>query len=151
MSIDAARQWLIIASIAVTGAELIFFLIAPATGFPLSFPKNLDILQTILPVFLGYLGAAAHFIFKNPVPSVAAESQFLGLMVKGPIIVYALAVIAALAAFGYSNRTGAVIGSGMSVDNLTTALAITLGLLTASTSVIVSYLFVAAPQSQQNV
>jgi hypothetical protein len=148
MSINAARQWLIIASISVTGAELIFFLIAPSTGFPLSFPKNLEILQTILPVFLGYLGAAAHFIFKNPAPPVTAQSQFLGIMVKGPVVVYALAVIAALAAFGYSNRIGAAIGTGMSVDNLTTSLAITLGILTATTSVVVSYLFVADPPNR---
>ena len=64
-------------------------------------------------------------------------------MVKGPIVVYVVAVIAALAAFGYANRATASVGSGMSVDNLTTALSLTLGLLAATTSVIVSYLFVA--------
>ena len=58
------------------------------------------------------------------------------------VIVYCLAVLAAIAAFGYSNRVGAPIGSGMSVDNLATSLSISLGLLAATTSVIISYLFV---------
>ena len=133
---------MIVASISITGLQLIFFLIAPAVSFPLTYPKNLDILQMILPVFLGYLGAASHFIFKNPAPVVEAQNTFLGLLVRGPVIVYCLAVLAAIAAFGYSNRVGAPIGSGMSVDNLATSLSISLGLLAATTSVIISYLFV---------
>jgi hypothetical protein len=32
-------------------------------GFPLTYPKNLELLQIVSPVFLGYLGAATHFIF----------------------------------------------------------------------------------------
>ena len=63
MTTDQARRWMIVASISITGLQLIFFLIAPAVSFPLTYPKNLDILQMILPVFLGYLGAASHFIF----------------------------------------------------------------------------------------
>ena len=59
-----------------------------------------------------------------------------------PITMYACAVIAAFGAFGYSDRAGAPIGSGMSVDNLTTAISISFGILAATTGVIISYLFV---------
>lgn len=143
MDTDYARKWLIVSSILITGVQVIFFLVAPAVGYPLEYPKNLEILQLILPVFLGYLGAAAHFVFKTPVPSVPAQNQFLGLLIRGPILVYVLAVLAVVIAFGYSNRIGAPIGPGMSVANLTTALAIALSILAATTGVLSSYLFVA--------
>ena len=143
MDTDSARKWLILSSILITGAQVIFFFIAPAVGYPLAYPKNLELLQMISPVFLGYLGAASHFIFKTPAPSVTAQNQFLGLLVKGPILVYTLAVAAVLAAFGYSNRFGAVVGTGMSADNLATSLSIALAVLAATTSVLTSYLFVA--------
>jgi hypothetical protein len=96
----------------------------------------------VTPVFLGYLGSASHFVFMIPPPSVPANNQFLGLLVKGPIVIYACAVVAALGTFGYSNRTGAPIGSGMSVGELSIAISIALGILAATTGVIISYLFV---------
>jgi hypothetical protein len=142
MTADRARKWLILSSLIITGAQLIFLLIAPVMGFPLNYPKNLDLLQIVTPVFLGYLGSAAHFIFMTPPPAVFANNQLLGILVKGPIIIYACAMIAAFGAFAYSNRAGATIGNGMSVDNLATAISISLGILAATTGVIISYLFV---------
>ena len=143
MTADQARQWLIFASILITGVQLTFFLTAPAIGYPLTYPKNITILQMTAPVFFGYLGAASHFVFANPAPSVAAPNQLLAILVRGPIVVYSLVVAAVTGAFGYSNRAGASIGDGMSVDDLANSLSIALGLLAASTSVITSYLFVA--------
>ena len=141
MTTDEARRWLIIASLSITGIQAVFLVIAPTVGFPLEYPKNLDLLQMVSPVFLGYLGSAAHFVFKTPTPVVPANNQFLGLMVKGPIIIYAVVVTAAFGAFGYSNRVGATIGSGMSPDNLGNALSIALGVLAVTTGVISAYLF----------
>jgi hypothetical protein len=97
----------------------------------------------VSPVFLGYLGSAVHFIFQRSVPDVPVQNEFLGILVKGPIIIYTVAVISALAAFGYSNRVGAEIGSGMSEDALSTTLSLSLGVLAVTTGVITSYLFVA--------
>ena len=141
MSMEAARKWLIVASLAITGFQMMFFLIAPSFDFPLTYPRNLDILQIISPVFLGYLGSASHFIFKPRSAVVSVENQYLGLLVKGPLLIYMLVVIGAIVAFGYSNRYGAPIGSGMSVDNLSTALSLALGLLAVTTGIISSYLF----------
>ena len=124
---------------------MLFLFVCPVFGFPLEFPKNLDLLQIVSPVFLGYLGSATHFIFQNPVKPVPVQRQFLGLLVKGPIIIYVLVVIGAIAAFGYSNRINAAAGSGMSVNNLATALSIALGLLAVTTSVLSAYLFVSPP------
>lgn len=148
MTIDAARRLLIMWSLLITGVQMIFLLIAPVINFPLSYPKNLDLLQMVGPVFLGYLGAAAHFIFQNPAPAVPVQKQFLGLLVKGPLAIYVLAAGSSLGAFAYANRAGVPLGSGMSVGNLATALSLSLGVLTVTTSVISSYLFV-APSSGQ--
>lgn len=143
MTVDSARRWLILSSLVITGGQMVFLLAAPSFGFPLIYPKNLDILQIISPVFLGYLGAASHFIFQNPTPPVPVQNQFLGMLVKGPIIIYALVVIAALGSFAYSNRVGAPIGSNVSLENLATALSLSLGILAVTTGVVSSYLFTA--------
>ena len=143
MTIVQARKWLILSSLIITGSQVIFLFVAPALEFPLSYPKNLDLLQIVTPVFLGYLGSAAHFIFMTPPPKVPANNEYLGLLVKGPIIIYACAMVAAFGSFAYSNRMGAPIGSGMSVDNLATAISISLGILAVTTGVIISYLFAA--------
>lgn len=149
MTIDNARKWLIASSLIITGVQMVFLLVSPVIGFPLSYPKNLDLLQIISPVFLGYLGSASHFIFQNPVPQVPMQNQYLGLLVKGPLVIYVLAAGGSLAAFGYSNRVEGSIGAGMSVDNLSTALSLSLGVLAATTGVLSSYLF-ATPNGPQN-
>lgn len=141
MTINSARKWLIISSLVITGVQMIFLLTAPVFSFPLTYPKNLDLLQIVLPVFLGYLGSASHFIFQSAAAPIQVHNQFLGLLVKGPIIIYVLAVAAAFGSFAYSNRIGAEIGAGMSVDNLATALSLALGLLAVTTGIINSYLF----------
>jgi len=143
MSVTTARKWIILASLIITGAQILFYLIAPAIGFPLSYPKNIDLLQIVTPVFLGYLGAATHFIFQNTAPQIPVQNEFLGMLVIGPIVIYAVVTIGSLLAFAYMNRAGVPLGSGMSVDNLATALSLSLGVLAVTTGIISSYLFVA--------
>lgn len=142
MTLTGARKWIILSSLAITGAQIIFLLTAPAFGFPVEYPKNLNLIQIVSPVFLGYLGSASHFIFQNPAPNVPVQSEFLGMLVKGPIIIYVLIVTAAFVVFGYTNRAGAEIGTGMSIDALGTSLALALGVLAATTGILTSYLFV---------
>jgi hypothetical protein len=142
MTSDQGRKWLIGSSLLITGAQMTFLLVAPAFGYPLIWPNNLEILQILTPVLLGYLGSASHFVFMTPPPQVAVNNEFLGMLIKGPIAIYVVAMIAAFGAFGFSNRAAATPGTGMSVENLSTAVAICLGILAATTGVIVSYLFV---------
>lgn len=142
MTTDYARRWLVLASLVVVGAEAVFLVIAPVLDYPLEYPKNLNLLQIVTPVLLGYLGSAANFVFMTPAPQIQANTQLLGLLVKGPVIIYVVVITAAFVAFGYSNRSGAPIGSGMSVDSLNMAVSISLGILSATTSVIVARLFV---------
>jgi len=142
MSIDAARKFLIVSSLLMTGGQLMFLLMAPAFGYPLIYPKNLQILQIVSPVFLGYLGSASHFIFQTPAPEVPVQNQFLGMLVKGPLAIYFFVVVGMLTAYGYTNRVAAAIGEGISSEDLATALSLALGVLTVTTGVISSYLFV---------
>lgn len=142
MTISSARKFLILYSLVILGFQMVFLIASPSIGFPMEYPKNLHLIEIVSPVFLGYLGSAAHFVFQNPAPEVPVQNEFLGLLVKGPLIIYALAVATALGAFAYSNRVGAEIGSGMSEDALGTALSLALGVLAVTTGVITSYLFV---------
>ncbi len=139
MTHDSARTWLILSSLVITGLQMVFLLVAPYVGFPLESPKNIQILQNISPVFLGYLGSAAHFIFKTQEPPATKPNRHLGLLVKGPLCIYVLATLAAFVAFGYSNRQAS--SSGMEVESLSTSLSLALGVLAVTTGVLSSYLF----------
>jgi hypothetical protein len=141
MNIDAARKWIIVASLIITGCQLTFLICAPAAGYPIEYPKNLELIRIVSPVFLGYLGSATHFVFNSTKSEVRIRNKFLSILIKGPIMIYVLVVVSAFFSFGYSNRSNAEIGTGMSVDDLSTALSFALGVLAATTGVITSYLF----------
>ena len=98
-----------------------------------------------MPVFLGYLGSAVHFVFRNPKESSESklhpDRQLLGLLIRGPVIVFGLATVAALVAFGAANRRNGPPGSGIGLDTLASILAVVIGLLSATTGAAVSYLF----------
>jgi hypothetical protein len=145
MTIQKARVWLVHTSLATTAAIFVFFLIAPTIGYPLTFEQAVRLIEIILPVFLGYLGTATNFIFGGshgePKTGTKNLNELLGILVRGPVIIFLLVSSAALIAFGISNGATASQGSGMSLDVLAGVLAAALGLLTISTSVLVTALF----------
>ena len=144
METDAARAWLIKASLAATGVAFVFYLIAPACGYPLTYDQTPRIFEVILPLFLGYIGTATHFLFHQGTRRAApitVSSPLLRLIIQGPIYVFAFGWLAVTIAFGLSNRVEAASGSGMSIDQMAAFLTSLLGLLAVSTGVAVSYLF----------
>jgi hypothetical protein len=145
MKIDKARRFLVIASLFFTGGTFVFFLVAPAVGYPLTWDQSSRVFEIILPVFLGYLGSATHFLFhggQNPRSiELKDESGMLGLLIQGPLWVFGIATVALIFAFGYTNRGSAPSGSGMSVDALAGSFTAVIGLLAVTTNVAVSYLF----------
>jgi len=145
MTKQAARIWLIKASLSITGVTFVFFLLSPALGYPLSFEQSIRLLEIVTPVFLGYLGSATTFLFGKETQmsdvTIRGPKELLQLLVKGPVYVFGIATLAAMVAFGYSNRTDALSGSGMSVDLLAGGISAALGLLAVTTNIIVSYLF----------
>ena len=144
MNADKARIWLIRWSLITTVSTFVFFVLAPVFGYPLKFSQAINILQIILPVFVGYVGSATQFVFRRQQglavinPSVA---PFIGLLVKGPVVGFAIMIGAACVAFGSANRHDALAGEGMSVDALAGVVTLALALLTVSTNAIVGYLF----------
>jgi hypothetical protein len=146
MTVESARKWLVVSSLSTTGVMFLFFLLAPAVGFPLLFAQSLRILEVILPVFLGYLGSAASFVFRSSsgadeVGFRKSASSLIGLLIAGPIVIFAVSLLAIILAFGITNRPGAPPGSGISVDQLTAGVSVILGLLVVTTNVAVGYLF----------
>ena len=145
MTIDAARRWLIGASLIATGAIFVFFLVAPAVRYPLTWEQSVRVFEVVLPVFVGYLGTSTHFLFHGRTKAREVQlqdsSQILGLLIKGPIVIFGLVSVSILFAFGFSNRSGASNGEGMSVDTLSWAFTAVLGFMAVTTNVAVSYLF----------
>lgn len=142
--VTAARQWLVCASLAVTMADLAFFILAPVFGYPLEYPQNLRVMQIVLPVTLGYLGSMTHFLFQTRAKSVRISAHampFLEILVKGPVVIFAVVSAAAIVAFGYANRRSALPGTGLSIDHLSLALTAALSLLTVCTNGVVAFLF----------
>lgn len=141
MTLHQARKWLIVSSLVITGLNFVFFILSPTLGYPINIDQAISIMKIVLPVFLGYLGNATQFVFTPAKTPVHANLEYLNLIVIGPIVIFGLATIAAIIAFGYSNRLAAPPGSGMSVDTLSGIITAALGLLAVTTNVVVSYLF----------
>lgn len=141
-----ARLWLVAASLLTSASLIVFFLLAPAVGYPLEFSQSLRILEIVLPVFLGYLGAAALYVFRassadDDVVFRPAALPLVTVLVKGPVLIFAIAAVALLVAFGITNRQNAPPGSGIGIDQLAAGMTAILGLLTVTTNVAVAYLF----------
>jgi hypothetical protein len=147
MTADEARRWLITATLILMTATFVFFIVAPVLGYPMLWQDAIRIFEIVLPVFLGYLGTAAQFVFQNMARKhvggiqASATNPFLGRLIRGPIVVFGIALASLLTAFGYSNSQYASSGSGMTIDTLAWGITAALGLLNVTTQVAVSYLF----------
>jgi hypothetical protein len=146
VTVDEARKWLILSSLSVTGGLFVFFLLAPTLGYPLLFSQSLRILEIVSPVFFGYLGSAATFVFRSAsqadvVSFRAGVTGYVGLLIRGPLVVFGIAFTALIVAFGVTNSATAPPGSGVSIDQLGAGVSVILGLLAVTTSVAVNYLF----------
>jgi hypothetical protein len=144
---NAARKWLIVASLGILVATFAFLLIAPL-AFPLNFSQAQRLMEILLPVFLGYLGSAAQFVFGPglELPRVIPESRrpFVALLIRGPLMLFAFMSVVLLGVFGYTNRATAPL-TGMSFDMLATLFSLLLSMLAATTNVAVTYLFSVEP------
>jgi hypothetical protein len=142
MTSTEARNWLVTASLTLTAGSFVFFLVAPALAYPLTFAQALRIVEIIVPVFMGYLGSAALYLFQGRVAvQLVGDPGLIRLMIRGPIIAFAVIRIGLLAAFGISNRGSAPMGAGMSVDVLAASTTAALGILTVTTNLAIARLF----------
>ncbi|AVR96565.1 hypothetical protein [Pseudoduganella armeniaca] len=145
MNVQQAREWIVQSSLAATGALILFFLLTPIHGFPVEFEEALRLMGTVVPVFVGYLGAAIHRLFARAPRTVVLErnhGRMLNLLVKGPVMLYGLGMAALIASFWYSNRSTTEVG-GMTIDALGLGVTALVSLQAGTTGALVMYLFAA--------
>jgi len=147
---DANRLWVIKASLLILGISFIFFVIArPAFNFPMLYDETIRVLQIIFPVFVGYLGIGAAYLTQPTDTARATADQpfqkhqeaVARLLLRGPIYLIAFCTLALVAAFWLSNVPSARPGAGMSIDNFCWFLSLLMGLLAASSGLVVTRLF----------
>ncbi len=153
MTPEEARTWIIRTSLTLTTCVFAFLVIAPIAGYPLDPGANhvIRLLQILTPVFVGYLGSAAHFVFGDNTSAASSQQQLSPnavLMIKGPVLAWVIMAVLSFTAYGLSNRRGVPAGSGWSFDLLSGLLTVTLSLLSATTNLAVSYLFKTEKKSQ---
>ena len=146
MTHEEARHWLISKSLLLTTVLFVFLVVAPFAGFPLDAKSNdpVHLLEILIPVFVGYLGSAAHFVFGSGGVQTSRGKKLSAnavLLIKGPVLAWSIMSAAALITFGLSNRMGVPVGSGMTFQLLSGTLTVALSLLTATTNIAVAFLF----------
>lgn len=140
MTRSSARIWIIEASLVAYAISFVFFVLAPALGYPLGYADSIDVLKVILPVFAGYLGAAVLFLLANPATARNEKpNKMLGLLVRGPVIIFGVGMLALLVAFYLSNKSE-FDGSGMTPKTLSLFVSLLAALLAATTGAISSAL-----------
>jgi hypothetical protein len=123
---------------------MFFFLVAPSIDYPLRMEQAIPILSSILPVFAGYLGAATHYVFRHSPPKIkfnVHNEEILGMLVKGPIVIFGVAMTGLLVSFYFGARGEIGNRAAMSVDTLRMGVAIALTLQSGVTGALVMYLF----------
>ena len=143
MTSAQARSWLINVSLLAIGVEFVFFLLAPALGYPLVYDQSLRLLELMSPALFGYVGTAVTYAVskKNSNDPEPKHSSLFATLVRAPLMLYAIITVAAFFAFGWTNRSAASPGSGMNIDQLSAVMTLALSLLAVTTTVLVTYLF----------
>jgi hypothetical protein len=145
---DADRIWIIKASIVLLGLSFAFFVVGrPLFGFPMLYDEVIRVLQLIFPVFLGYLGLGASYVtgqknaMREPDYGSRADTKLARLMLRAPIYLVSGGLGVLIIAFWTSNLPHATAGAGMSLDSFCWFLSAILGVLAASSGLLVTRLF----------
>lgn len=144
MTYVRARMNLVKSSLAMISLYGLFLILCPVTAYPLFFDQAFQILQIIVPLFLGYLSSAVVFVMQGEPDDQNQVSELLGLLVIWPFRVVFMLLFALFFAFGYANwptdtlPTGAI---NFGFDLLSSMVSFILGIHTAVTSALVAYLF----------
>jgi hypothetical protein len=151
---QSARMAIVCYSLAITGSLLIFLILAQPLGIRFDYgqEQNLRLIDVVLPTFVGYLGAASHFIFNaNRGREVDEQNApMLRVLIHGPFVIFIIAVAGLFFAHYASHRPLDV--SEPRIDRMDFAalsryLSICLALLAGTVSILSSYLFGPPPKS----
>jgi hypothetical protein len=113
----------------------------PRLSSVLSYSDAINVMKVIVPIFAGYLGSAVLFVGAGGT-SIADEpaDKILSLLVRWPVFVFVICMVALLVSFPLSNGAGFT-GKGMTPNTLSLLVSLLAALLAATTGGISSYLF----------
>jgi hypothetical protein len=132
---------MVFALLALTGGTALFFVVAPAIGYPMEFEQGWAIAQISIPVLVGYLGTAIQFAVNKSDDDDQPSPPLLSWLAFGPIAIYVICAAILLLVFGITNGADAPVGRGMSTGMLSTILTALLGIVTVTSNVAIARLF----------
>ena len=140
---QSERMWLITVDLIITGCVILFFLVAPLFRYPLTYDEAYGVMQIRVP---DLRRLPCHRSCFRSAPSGGADGvperrAILRMLVRGPLFLFAIGIIAVWIVFGVSNSRYGVPGAGMTLkvfSNLHTGL---LSILSATTGGLIAFLF----------
>lgn len=139
MTINQARNAVVMLSLVTSLAALVFFLTAHFF-IQLDPSESFQIAQLIVPVFFGYLGSCVYFIFAPSPANPRVNNEFLlTVMVYGPFIFFWVASIAFVLNFYFSNMKGH--STLVRFETLSQQFTFLLSFMTLTTGALTVYLF----------
>jgi hypothetical protein len=150
---QTARVAIVLYSLFITGGLLVFLLLAGPFGMRFENEENLRLFDVVLPTFLGYLGAASHFLFNaNRGREVVPQNVgMLRILVHAPFLIFIVSVAAMFYAHYYTHLP---LGPNdprvepFTFNQLSRSLSVSLAVLAATIGIISSYLFGPPPASE---
>jgi hypothetical protein len=135
LSVARARFVIVGYSLGMTGLLIVFFLIAPTfLPFNPGRSENIRLIEITLPVFLGCLASASHFLFRGTSSSspFVGDENLLFLMVIGPCTLFFILIITLFSVFYFRQLV---------IDDLTKWYSMILSLLTSTIGITSANLF----------
>lgn len=140
----SVRFFLIYASLLSVFLTICLFLLSPLFGLGLDHEKgeHLQVIQIIIPTFLGYLTAAVTYAtskasFREP---RGEKGRILQIVTVGSVLVFFFGVLLATVVFGLSSQEGSTL-PGVSFSQYSSIVSILLGILSATTSAVSAFIF----------
>lgn len=143
-----ARLAIIVYSICIMGFLLIFLGLAQVIGMRFDYSKqeNLRLIDVVIPTFLGYLGSASQFIFRDSTGRTVRKEKesLLKILVHAPFWIFIL-FVGSLFYIHYWTHLPTPVGGArvdpLQFDALSRYLALAIGILSATINVISANLF----------
>jgi len=139
-NVSTARVSVILLSLGFTVAFIVFFLVAPLRGYPLSIAESQQLMNNVIPVFSGYLASAAAFIFRKPDQVELTLSPLTMFLLISTAAVFLVLNVALFWVFYFASK---LVAPHMAMDYATLrSLFLTiLSIMTAVYALAIAYLF----------
>ena len=144
MDRKGGQRFAITSSISMLAICSAFLVFAPLTKYPLDFEQSMKIIQVIIPLFAGYLASASMGLTSKNKPRNTKIDENIIYLMKGVFFLIVFMILSLFIVFGVANWPSdnlAYESIDFSFDSLSLMISLILGIHTATTTVIVGYLF----------